>query len=183
MLHRGRTAKAAAATLYAVAIFVTAAAAAGRPAPGGALAFSPRQSPDFLRSRYLWHAGGFEEFRDIDVAAQTLLLEAAGEGYSGMLAVAEVIRNRAAALGLSPSEVCLAPYQFSAWNDVSRAHEFLRAHEPYRALALRAWLESARSSLTRGATHYHAEYVAPGWASAYRRVAKIGRHIFYRASD
>jgi spore germination cell wall hydrolase CwlJ-like protein len=28
--------------------------------------------------------------------------------------------------------------------------------------------------------YYHAVYVKPDWAKEKRRVAKIGRHIFYR---
>ena len=32
-----------------------------------------------------------------------------------------------------------------------------------------------------GATHYHANYVAPYWASSLFRVGQIGAHIFYRA--
>ena len=31
-----------------------------------------------------------------------------------------------------------------------------------------------------GATHYHADYVSPYWASSGTRVTKIGAHIFYR---
>jgi len=37
--------------------------------------------------------------------------------------------------------------------------------------------------LTEGATHYHATYVRPHWARAYKRVAVIGRHIFYKPVD
>ena len=31
----------------------------------------------------------------------------------------------------------------------------------------------------RRATHYHADYVAPGWSRKLNRTGKIGRHIFY----
>lgn len=34
--------------------------------------------------------------------------------------------------------------------------------------------------ITEGATHYHATYVNPNWASALQRVGRIGEHIFYR---
>ena len=34
--------------------------------------------------------------------------------------------------------------------------------------------------LTHGATHYHADYVTPGWAKSKTRTIKIGTHIFYR---
>ena len=31
----------------------------------------------------------------------------------------------------------------------------------------------------QGATHYHADYVNPGWHRSMKFVKKIGRHIFY----
>ena len=30
------------------------------------------------------------------------------------------------------------------------------------------------------ATHYHADYVRPGWARRLRKMDVIGRHIFYQ---
>ena len=33
---------------------------------------------------------------------------------------------------------------------------------------------------TNGATHYHADYVLPGWAESKTKTIKIGTHIFYR---
>ena len=34
--------------------------------------------------------------------------------------------------------------------------------------------------ITEGATHYHATYVEPQWASTLQLVGRIGAHIFYR---
>jgi len=34
--------------------------------------------------------------------------------------------------------------------------------------------------LTEGATHYHADYVHPKWASTLQLVGRIATHIFYR---
>tara|TARA_R110000772_G_scaffold6696_5_gene23374 strand:- start:1482 stop:1994 length:513 start_codon:yes stop_codon:yes gene_type:complete len=34
--------------------------------------------------------------------------------------------------------------------------------------------------ITDGATHYHADYVKPGWAATKTRTTKIDDHIFYR---
>jgi spore germination cell wall hydrolase CwlJ-like protein len=31
-----------------------------------------------------------------------------------------------------------------------------------------------------GATHYHANYVRPGWARRLKKMDVIGRHIFYK---
>ena len=35
------------------------------------------------------------------------------------------------------------------------------------------------ADITHGATHYHADYVTPGWAKSKHKTAKIGDHIFY----
>ena len=37
--------------------------------------------------------------------------------------------------------------------------------------------------LTEGATHYHAGYVNPRWASSLQLVGKIGDHVYYRWND
>lgn len=114
------------------------------------------------------------------LAIETLILEAVGEGYEGMVAVGEVVRRRALLWGRSYAEVCLQPYQFSAWNDKKKAAEFLEKHKAYYETALRAWVESGRTDLTKGASDYHADTVLPYWARCYLRVAKVGRHVFYR---
>ncbi len=113
------------------------------------------------------------------IAAQTILMEALGEGYEGMVAVGEVIRNREKLFSKDVDSVCLMPRQFSCWNDTKRAHEFLRKNRLYLFVALLAWKHSKRTSLTHGATDYHANSVHPYWADAYRVTTRIGRHIFY----
>ena len=35
-------------------------------------------------------------------------------------------------------------------------------------------------ALLEGATHYHADYVKPKWASVLKKVATIDNHIFYK---
>ena len=37
-----------------------------------------------------------------------------------------------------------------------------------------------RPSELRGVLHYHATYVQPDWSRERERVARIGRHVFYR---
>jgi len=34
--------------------------------------------------------------------------------------------------------------------------------------------------ITEGATHYHADYVTPDWASTKTKTTEIQDHIFYR---
>ena len=114
-----------------------------------------------------------------EIAAQTILLEALGEGYEGMVAVGEVIRHRSKFFLKDPASVCLMPKQFSCWNDPKKARVFLEKYREYYFIALMAWRASEKSSLTGGATDYHANYVRPYWADAYHVAARIGRHVFY----
>ena len=110
---------------------------------------------------------------------ETLILEAVGDGYDAMVAVGEVIRNRAKLFNTSYREVCLMPYQFSGWNDAKRAKEFLKVHKRFYEMAEEAWKESETTHLTQNATDYHAYYVQPYWAAGYRRTVRLGAHIFY----
>ncbi len=123
----------------------------------------------------------YKEFynHDDEVVLQTIILEAVGEGPQGMVAVGEVIRNRAKLFLKDFHTVCLMPKQFSCWNDGDRARQFLEKHRHYYFLALMAWRESEQSGLTGGATDYHTNFIHPYWANAYRIVATIGNHIFY----
>ena len=61
-------------------------------------------------------------------------------------------------------------------NDTPRnAHAWVQANQ-IASLAL----SSELPDLVGGATHYHATYVYPGWASSLEPVATIGRHRFYK---
>jgi spore germination cell wall hydrolase CwlJ-like protein len=114
------------------------------------------------------------------IPVQTIMLEAANQGLDGQIAVGEVIRNRAKRGDLSHDSVCLAPRQFSAWNDRKRARKWLSGADgkAYQSAA-KAWELSEESSLTNGATHYHTVSVSPYWAKG-KKGKRIGDHIFYR---
>ena len=47
-------------------------------------------------------------------------------------------------------------------------------------LAYQVVHEDKYRGITEGATHYHATYVKPRWASTLQLVGRIGAHIFYR---
>jgi len=90
-----------------------------------------------------------------------ILGEARGEGYQGMLAVAEAMRNRGRIKGV---DGCF-------YIPVER-DPVLQAHK--------AWKESKNSNITNGADHWHADYINPWWAKYGIKTAKIGKHIFYK---
>ena len=116
---------------------------------------------------------------DDDIAVKTIILEAVGEGYRGMVAVGEVIRNRADLFTKDVNTVCLMPKQFSCWNDRKRAKRFLEKYRDFYFIAHMAWIESKKGALTSGATDYHADPIHPYWADSYRVAAHIGKHVFY----
>ena len=113
---------------------------------------------------------------------QTLVLEAGGEGYEGMVAVGEVIRNRAKRGDLSPVEVVTRPKQFSCWNRARNAKEALaRVSDQTLQRAYMAWEASSESNLTGGATHYaNLGLCSPNWARKLERTAKVGQHTFFK---
>lgn len=126
-----------------------------------------------------------------DVLARTIWGEARGEGYAGMQAVANVIMNRVKRggwYGLTVSEVCKKPYQFSCWNvtdpnyqkikTVTTANnQFLQAVE----IATQA-VNGTLPDITSGATEYHATSIKPNWNyNKLVEVGTIGNHKFYRS--
>jgi len=115
--------------------------------------------------------------------AQNIYFEARSESLAGKYAVADVVLNRVSS-SKYPSTICSViteRHQFSwYWDGKS---DLPRTASP-------AWIDSVNVArgilveekflgITEGATHYHATYVYPSWASKLRKVGRIGNHIFY----
>lgn len=130
----------------------------------------------------------------VDVLARTLWGEARGEGTQGMLAVANVILNRAKVAekkggfwwGNNIIQVCQKPYQFSCWNRSDPNFQKLQnvnESDLYFATALRIARRATIGcidDITDRATHYHAVNITPYWAKGRPPLKIIGRHKFYR---
>src|ERR1019366_3086116 len=111
---------------------------------------------------------------DLYVLALTAIGEARGEGAQGMEAVMDTVMNRTAKCtwyGLTPTEVCFKPWQYSCWNaeDPNRAYlERMQPTDPLLAGMLptaQSVLDGSRADLTGGATHYYrAGTKPPVWA-------------------
>ena len=125
-------------------------------------------------------ACGTAQASEDTVAIQTLILEAQGEGFEGMVAVGEVIRNRAFKGSRRVERVVMAPWQFSCWNDPSNAKfKLSQVSGQTWQTASRAWEASKSSNLTKGSRHYHTKAVNPKWSRGVRPCAVIGAHKFY----
>jgi spore germination cell wall hydrolase CwlJ-like protein len=124
------------------------------------------------------------------IIATCMVLEAGGEGSTGMQAVLSVMRNRAQGDAGRLADVALKRGAFSCmapvWQPepdfeplISKARNQSDAYE--EALCLIQRMEQGElEDNTGGATHYHAHYVTPYWASTLRYLTTIGGHLFYR---
>jgi N-acetylmuramoyl-L-alanine amidase len=119
--------------------------------------------------------------RSVECLARNVYHEARGETIAGQYAVAEVTMNRRASPGY-PKTVCEVVYQRAAfswtgfrvlpapsgdeWEQAQRVAEIVYYQK--------------RAPTMQGVLFYHATYVKPDWAEERTRVARIGRHVFYR---
>ena len=126
--------------------------------------------------------------KQVSCLAEALYFEARGEPIKGQLAVGEVILNRVEDARY-PSSICkvvnqgtgrryACQFTYTCDGKLETVHE----RKPYEmALKIAKILMTTHDrKLTKGSTHYHSNYVDPKWSKKFERVAKFGRHIFYR---
>lgn len=130
--------------------------------------------------------------------AQNVYYEARGSSLADQVAVADVVLNRMNdrrypdticgvvqqgrknADGTMKRNMCQFswycdgksdwPRDMDSWIEAQQIAYLMIHHNQYRGI-------------TEGATHYHADYVKPRWASTKQLVGTIGVHIFYRWVD
>ena len=115
--------------------------------------------------------------------------EAASEPDAGQRAVAQVILNRVRHPAF-PASVCGVVYQ-NRHRYMGCQFSFACEGKSLRITDGPSWQSATRIasaviegrtylSEVGGATHYHADYVKPGWSRRLRKMDVIGRHIFYQ---
>jgi spore germination cell wall hydrolase CwlJ-like protein len=149
-----------------------------------------------LHSVFARHQRALEQVREteranIECLARNVYHEARGEPPEGQYAVAEVTMNRRASLRY-PATVCAVVHE-KRWDAIRLRYvgafswtEFYSVPEP----SGEAWAFAQQVAedvyyqrvppRVDGATYYHATYIKPSWARTQKRVARIGRHVFYR---
>lgn len=147
----------------------------------------PRAAPD--HPNYAALLTGEHGARERKCLAEAVYFEARSEPDEGQAAVAQVVLNRATS-GLYPASICGVVYQ-------NRTHykacqfsfacegKSLRITEQTswrKAVSIADAVVEGRTYLSDvgGATHYHANYVRPGWARRLVKMDVIGHHIFYK---
>ena len=148
----------------------------------------PEAPPQGDRHRYAELIEPDAMDREQRCLAEAVYFEARSEPEDGQAAVAQVVLNRVKS-GLYPASVCGVVYQ--------NRHRYMGCQFSFacEGKSLRITDAASWSSATRvasaviegrtylaevgGATHYHADYVRPGWSRRLRKMDVIGRHIFY----
>ena len=135
------------------------------------------------------------EMRELQCLALNVYHEARGESRTGQYAVATVTMNRVQS-DRYPDDVCRVVYQRAwskklqryisafSWTDFQDNNNAIpkesKAWQKAFLIAKNVYLENKRLDKAGDALFYHADYVNPRWASHKTKIAKIGRHIFYR---
>ena len=145
--------------------------------------------PNPVAPPFVWRgADQAARARALECLTSAVYYEAGNEPVDGERAVAQVVLNRVRHPAF-PSSVCDVVYQgstratgcqftFTCDGSLARrpsADGWARA----RAVA-QAALAGAVYAPAGYATHYHADYVVPYWASSLAKNAVVGAHIFYR---
>lgn len=124
----------------------------------------------------------------MDCLTAAIYYEAGKESESGKRGVAQVVLNRARHPAF-PNSICGVIYQgaarktgcqFTFTCDGSLARKPSRAGwDAARRIAIAALSGRVEPSVGM-ATHYHADYVVPYWATSLTKIAQVDHHIFYR---
>ena len=136
------------------------------------------------------NVSSMDQGRALDCLTSAIYYEAGQEPTDGQRAVAQVILNRVRHPAF-PSSVCGVVYQgstrqtgcqFTFTCDGSMARAPMQASwDRARKVASTALAGSVYANVGN-ATHYHADYVVPYWASSLAKTAVVGAHLFYRWS-
>lgn len=131
---------------------------------------------------------------EIECLAKNIYFEARNESEEGMIAVAQVTKNRVENPNY-PKTYCGVVWQVTknkrtgkkvaqfSWTldgkpDVPHNQDIYSESLLIAEKMLQNKLNS--DIIPEDVYHYHAVYVKPRWASRMQRVAKIGNHLFYR---
>lgn len=129
--------------------------------------------------------------RDLRCLALNIYHEARGESEAGRYAVAEVTMNRVDSRYF-PDTICKVVHE-QRWDRIRKRHVGAfswteldlkadlsdPAYKNAKKIAEDVYYQRHQPRV-KGALFYHASYIRPSWARTKKKVARIGRHIFYK---
>jgi spore germination cell wall hydrolase CwlJ-like protein len=115
--------------------------------------------------------------QEVQCLADNIYYESRGESFKGKLAVAVVTLNRTKSPDF-PHTICGVVYQKDQFSWTRTKHKITDFYAwTDSLLAASMAMEDSNVLGNFRATHYHNNTVSPAWGL--RKVAKIGKHIFY----
>lgn len=135
---------------------------------------------------------------ELECLAEAIYFEGRNQTMPGMVAIANVILNRAnspkfpdTVCGvvqqgpMDGSKITKGRCQFSYYCD-GKSDSFPVNDTPaevraagWAGLAAELVLYGAAPDLSKGSTYYHADYVRPFWSKTFQKVAVVDTHVFY----
>jgi len=131
---------------------------------------------------------------DLSCLAEAVYFEARSESFVAQLAVANVILERVSS-DRYPDDICSVVHQSKKWKGKPIRNKCQFSYwcdgKPETIANVDAYQQSVSASelalqgvllsQTDGATHYHAAYVFPYWATddSFLTLGQVGNHIFY----
>jgi len=127
--------------------------------------------------------------KTLNCLALNIYREGANEPFESKVGIAQVTLNRVNHHAF-PKDICSVVYQKNiimekvicqfSWycdNNIKIKPIHKEAFDESMAVAKKVLLEGFRLDILKYSLYYHAVYINPNWP--YKRVAKIGNHIFY----
>ena len=131
---------------------------------------------------------------ELSCLAEAVYFEARSESFVAQLAVANVILERVSSEKY-PDDICSVVHQSRKWKGKPIRNKCQFSYwcdgKPETIANVDAYQQSVSASelalqgvilaQTEGATHYHAAYVIPYWATddSFLTLGQVGNHIFY----
>ena len=146
------------------------------------------REPNVPARPYKFAGSDEAQARALECLTAAVYHEAASEGREGQQAVAQTILNRVRHPAF-PAGICEVVFEGST-RDTGCQFSFTCDGALTRVAVPRLWMQArtiawdALNGVVYApvglATHYHAEYVLPYWATSLTKNAQVGLHIFYR---
>ncbi len=120
--------------------------------------------------------------KEIDCIAKNIYFESRGEGVKGMMAVAQVTKNRVNS-GKFPDSYCKVVYQSNQFSWVSKRPKVDKTDEAWQVaknLARVIYYVDLPQDPTYGALYFHSGKDKPYWTKKFKKTTKIKGHTFYK---
>ncbi|WWD11459.1 endolysin [Escherichia phage SmurfNell] len=131
---------------------------------------------------YSFNSHATYDSKQIDCIAKNIYFEARGDGTKGMIAVAQVTKNRVNS-GKFPDSYCKVVYQSNQFSWTAKKPRVDKTDETWQVaknLARVIYYVDLPQDPTQGALYFHSGKDKPYWTKKFKKTTKIQGHTFYK---